>query len=155
MGKLKGKALQTIKDNVATVRKSSSKNVYFHCRSNAGGVEVRDVIRTVYKPEDVTRYNYDIEWMFTLGMSEWIDFRAKFKTESDANECYNEVYAAINSAYAEEPNTYVLEDTEYLGNEVTGNSGTVTTKAKDWTTYIVIGAAAAIILLLLWNRKKK
>lgn len=150
MGKLKGKALQTVKDNVASVRKSSLKNVYFHCRSNSGGVEVRDVIRTVYKPEDVTRYNYDLEWVLTAGMSEWIDFRAKFKTESEANECYNEVYAAINSAYAEEPNTYVLDD-----DETSDGLGTVTTKAKDWTTYIVIGAAVAIILLLLWNRKKK
>lgn len=150
MGKLKGKALQTVKDNVASVRKSSLKNVYFHCRSNSGGVEVRDVIRTVYKPEDVTRYNYDLEWVLTAGMSEWIDFRAKFKTESEANECYNEVYAAINSAYAEDPEEYYIEDPATNGGSSVGGG-----KTKDWTTYIVIGAAVAIILLLLWNRKKK
>ncbi len=151
MGKLKGKALQTIKDNVSSVRKSSDKNVYFHCTSNDGGVAVRDAIRTVFKPKDVTRYNYDLEaFIVPFGISHWRDFRAKFSTESEADECFNEVDAAVNSAYAEE----IYDPVSGVDDENPDGTG-VKTKAKSWTTYIVIGAAAIVILLLLWDRKKK
>ena len=153
MGKLKGTALQTVKDYVTSVRKSSDKNVYFVCRSNDGGVAVREVIRTVFKPETVTRYNYNLEPYLTLGMSKWKEFRAKFKTKSAADECYKEVNAAINASYNED----VVEDDPYVGGSVSNSTSTSTGNSilGGNSTYIIIGAAAIIILLILWNSKRK
>ena len=155
MGKLKGTALQTVKDYVTSVRKSSDKNVYFVCRSNDGGVAVREVIRTVFKPETVTRYNYNLEPYLTLGMSKWKEFRAKFNTKSAADECYKEVNAAINASYNEDP----VEDDPYVGgsggNNNSGNGNGGNSILGGNSTYIIIGAAAIIILLILWNSKRK
>lgn len=154
MGKLKGTALKTVKDYVTSVRKSSDKNVYFVCRSNDGGVAVREVIRTVFKPEKVTRYNYDLEGFISpFGISHWREFRAKFNTKSAADECYKEVNAAINASYNED----VVEDDPYFGGSVSNSTSTSTGNSilGGNSTYIIIGAAAIIILLILWNSKRK
>lgn len=128
----------------------NSKSVTFRCKSNSDGKDVRDIIQNAFDPEKVTRYNYDLEGFLTLGMSEWKEFRAKFSSSADAEDCYNEVHAAIKAYQDGSSDLDPVYNTDY---SVT-TTGTGASASKDWITYLVIGAALVAIILLLWKRKK-
>lgn len=136
----------------------NAKNVTFKCKSNADGKTVRDIIVNAFSPKSVTRYNYDIEWMFTVGMSEWKEFRAKFASTDDADVCYKEVSAAIRSYQSDDEDAEDEPVTTYTPKETaTPDEETdEETKTVDWSTYIIIGVAVvAVIVILLWGRNKK
>lgn len=144
---------QKVGSRVTRVIQNTS-SVTFRCKSNSDGQTVRDIIQAAFHPKRVTRYNYDLEPFLTVGMSEWKEFRAKFSSSVEAEDCFNEVEAAIvsyqNSGYDPDLPSYQNGNYEQ---EATGTGDT--SKSRDWTTYIIIGAAAVVILLLLWDRKRK
>ena len=139
----------------------NSKSVTFRCKSNADGKTVRDIIQAAFHPKSVTRYNYDLEIFFTVGMSEWKEFRAKFDSSSDAEDCFNEVEAAV-VAYQNSESDYPISGgtgggtgggfVSGVGDDVgTGSAN----GSKSWILYLAIGVAAVAVIMLLWNRKKK
>ena len=86
----------------------------------------------------------------------WKNFTVKTTSATEAANLVKEIDSCISQygGYAEDPEEYYSEE-NINDNSGNGGNSVSSVKAKDWTTYIVIGAAAAIILLLLWNRKKK
>lgn len=85
------------------------------------------------------------------------DFSLVFDTVERRDDVVKNLNANVNAYRNAHPEIVYSGDPETPSG--TGTTGTASdptaSKAKDWTTYLVIGAAAVVILLLLWDRKRK
>lgn len=166
MGKLTVSQAKYIGPKTRRVEKATKKILRIVCKSASDGKDVAGVISSVYGV-DVDKFN-SVAGTVGLGLlsawvpfvENWQTFRAHFSNSDDADNCMKAINAAISQYGAgsdyEDPTTFVDDEPGSSGGGyIGGNEGASGNKAKDWTTYIIIGAALAVIIVLLWKRKKK
>lgn len=124
--------------------------IYFCFDTKANGTEAYEILTNRLSSDiRTTRYGLDKR-----------DFTIYFNGgENKAKEIYTEIKKEVEdyrNAHPEATDPYYEDPTGTGSGTGTGSTTSATaSKAKDWTTYLVIGAAAVVILLLLWDRKRK
>lgn len=147
MKKLSKKQIAFLSNHLEAMDKAYKTQIYFCFNDKASGEEAFDFLQDVYSDE----CNYSA-WNGWFGIGDKRDFYLGFVSKQARDNVYNDIKNAKDGYQS--TNQYQNENfgSSY---DVDSETETVQTKAKSWTTYIVIGAAAIVILLLLWDRKKK
>ena len=146
----------------AQVQTGAPRQVQITCKSKSKGEAVKGAIATCNPSWSYYKADSFIDNVLGWGLvpggqaviGNWETFRVRTETKDEAKGLVEDIGKCIdeyaNYVDPEDPvNTYVQDTPTVNGTD------TPTSKAKDWTTYLVIGAAAVVILLLLWDRKRK
>lgn len=159
MGKLNAYQRQQVGENTTSARKAGSEKIVTVVTPHTSNGEiVAGILKNVYPDYNVVStdsFFSDISLGGLLG--DWTRFRVNCRNKQKATELMQEINSCI-----EEYNNPAATNTSTNENPTNTTSTTSTnevvqttaSKAKSWTTYIIIGAALAVIALLLWNRKK-
>lgn len=149
MGKLTTKQAKHLAEHLQEFDKAYKTQIYFCFDGEANGKEGFNYLQNAYR--DVCNYS---AWAGWFGIGNKRDFYLGFKSKEDRDAVFRDIQDAkygYEAAHPEDESQY-----DFSGDDNENPDGTgVKTKAKSWTTYIVIGAAAIVILLLLWDRKKR
>lgn len=149
MGKLTTKQAKHLAEHLQEFDKAYKTQIYFCFDSEANGKVGFNDLQNAYR--DVCNYS---AWSGWFGIGNKRDFYLGFKSKEDRDAVFRDIQDAkyvYEAAHPEVESQYDFSGSDEENPDGTGGA----TKAKSWTTYIVIGAAAIVILLLLWDRKKK